>query len=127
MTLSRIFALRRRPRIVGHVVRWRKNETETPVTPKPIERPPAYVEPKGTDPTNAYELWQAVMATEAGWMKGGRVWKLTRKARTRAEFLARLEDENYHGLYLALQCKWKVDERDVTDALKALEELPWPE
>ena len=123
MSLSRIFKHRERPRIVGNAVPLRTKQTEIPVTPKPIERPPAYVEPKGTDPTNAYELWQAVLATEAGWMKGGGAWQLTRMARTRAEFLARLEDANYHGLYLALQRKWKVDERDVTAALNA---LPYP-
>ena len=121
--ISRMFANQNRPRVIGKLASTRTAQTEKPVTPKPVTpstRPPAFVGPKGTDPTTAVELWRAVKETEAGWCREGVVHSLTRKARTRAEFLAMLEDQNYHGLYRALQFTWKVDERDVTDALNNL-------
>ena len=100
---SRIFQIPRKARRVTHVVRWRtKTETnhDNPVFPD--------------------FLWTEAKDENPYLLEGQQIHRLAYESETKTEFLAKLEDSNFHRLYSRLQKRWGVDEEKVLKALKGL-------
>ena len=100
---SRIFNLPRKARRVNHVVRWR-TKTET----------------SHDNPVYPDYLWSEAKDVNPYLLEGQLIHRLAYQSSTKAEFLANLEDSNFHQLYKRLQDRWGVDEAKVLKALNRL-------